>query len=64
MKQYSKSKWRIEIPKIGLVAPIKDGTTQDVLALAVGHFPESNTYKEMLHLQDTIEDIIVIFLRI
>ncbi len=45
MKQYSKSKWRIEIPKIGLVAPIKDGTTQDVLALAVGHFPESNTYK-------------------
>ena len=44
-KQYSNSKWRIEIPKIGLVAPIKDGTTQDILALAVGHFPESNTYK-------------------
>lgn len=45
IKQYSKSKWRIEIPKIGLVAPIKDGTTQDVLSLAVGHFTESNTYK-------------------
>ena len=35
------STWRIEIPKIGLIAPIKSGTTQDVLATAVGHFEES-----------------------
>ncbi len=45
IKQNYKTNWRIEIPKIGLVAPIKDGTTQDVLASAVGHFPESNTYR-------------------
>ena len=32
------SNWRIEIPKIGLVAPIKSGTTQDILKTAVGHF--------------------------
>ena len=45
IKQNYKTNWRIEIPKIGLVAPIKDGTTHDVLASAVGHFPESNTYR-------------------
>lgn len=39
------SKWRIEIPKIGLIAPIKSGTTQDVLATAVGHFRESEDWK-------------------
>ena len=38
------SKWRIEIPKISLVAPIKEGTSQDILATAVGHFEESNKY--------------------
>ncbi len=35
------SEWRIEIPAINLIAPIKSGTTQDVLAIAVGHFTES-----------------------
>lgn len=39
-----KSKWRVEIPKIGINAPIKSGTTQDVLATAVGHFPETNKW--------------------
>lgn len=38
------SKWRVEIPKIGINAPIKSGTTQDVLATAVGHFPETNKW--------------------
>ena len=33
--------WRIEIPKIGVNAPIKSGTSQAVLATAVGHFEES-----------------------
>lgn len=42
---YVNSKWRIEIPKIGLIAPIKSGTTQDVLATAVGHFQESEDWK-------------------
>ena len=36
--------WKIEIPKIGLIAPIKEGTTQDILAVAVGHFNESNIW--------------------
>ena len=47
---YSKQKeieniWRIEIPKIGLIAPIKSGTTQEILATAVGHFNESQKYR-------------------
>lgn len=32
------NEWRIKIPKINIDAPIKSGTTQDVLAIAVGHF--------------------------
>lgn len=35
------NKWRIKIPKINLNAPIKSGTTQDILAQAVGHFEQS-----------------------
>lgn len=34
-------KWKIEIPKISLKAPIKSGTSQNVLAIAVGHFEET-----------------------
>lgn len=33
-----KNEWRIKIPKINIDAPIKKGTTQDILATAVGHF--------------------------
>lgn len=39
------SSWRIEIPKIGVIAPIKEGTTQEILGTAVGHFPGTNTYR-------------------
>ena len=39
-----KNKWRIKIPRINLDAPIKSGTTQDVLAQAVGHFNESTEW--------------------
>ena len=39
------SKWIIEIPKINLLAPIKEGTSQEVLADAVGHFEESEKYE-------------------
>lgn len=44
MQAIKNSKWRVEIPKIGINAPIKSGTTQDVLATAVGHFPETNKW--------------------
>lgn len=39
-----KAKWRIEIPKINVIAPIKSGTTQDVLAAAVGHFEQTDKW--------------------
>lgn len=37
------NKWRIKIPKININAPIKNGTSQAILATAVGHF--ENTTK-------------------
>ena len=41
----NQSKWIIEIPKINLLAPIKEGTSQEVLGDAVGHFEESEKYE-------------------
>ena len=41
----NKEKWIIEIPKLNLLAPIKEGTSQEVLADAVGHFEESKKYE-------------------
>ncbi len=46
LKQYVKTKdrniiediWQIEIPKISLVAPIAEGTSQEVMLEYVGHF--------------------------
>lgn len=38
------NEWRIKIPKINVDAPIRAGTSQDVLALAVGHFPETTSW--------------------
>ena len=38
------NKWRIKIPKINVDAPIKTGTSQEVLALSVGHFPDTTTW--------------------
>lgn len=37
--------WRIKIPKIGLDAPILDGTDDETLKKAVGHFSESSTWE-------------------
>lgn len=34
--------WSIEIPKISLNAPIKEGTSQQVMLEAVGHFTETS----------------------
>lgn len=41
----TKSKWRIEIPKINLEAPIIEGTTQECLSMAVGHFEDTDAWK-------------------
>lgn len=38
------NKWRIKIPRININAPIKDGTTQEILATAVGHFEETTKW--------------------
>ena len=35
-------KWEIEIPKIDLVAPISEGTSQEVMLEYVGHFEDTN----------------------
>ena len=39
--QNLENNWRIKIPKINVDAPIISGTTQDILAISVGHFKES-----------------------
>ena len=36
--------WQIEIPKIELIAPIAEGTSQEVMLEFVGHFEETKTY--------------------
>ena len=38
------NEWRIKIPKINVNAPIRTGYSQDILALAVGHFPETTSW--------------------
>jgi len=37
-----KKTWQIEITKIDLIAPIKQGTTQEVMKEYVGHFENTN----------------------
>ena len=36
--------WQVEIPAIDLVAPISEGTTQEVMEEYVGHFEETNLW--------------------
>lgn len=40
-----KKLWQIEIPTINLVAPIKQGTSQEVMLNYVGHFEETSMWK-------------------
>lgn len=40
-----KENWKVEIPKIGLSAPIAEGTSQEVMREYVGHFEASNFWK-------------------
>lgn len=37
--------WEIEIPKISLLAPIAEGTTQEVMRKYVGHFENTSFWK-------------------
>lgn len=39
------SAWRISIPKLGLDVHIEEGTSQDILLKAVGHFEETTKWK-------------------
>lgn len=42
---YSTNVWRIKIPKLNLDAPITEGTSQEVLSRAVGHFEQTDKWK-------------------
>ena len=37
--------WQIEIPKINLIAPINEGTSQEIMLEYVGHFENTSTWK-------------------
>lgn len=37
--------WQVEIPAIGLIAPIAEGTTQEVMLKDVGHFENTKFWK-------------------
>lgn len=37
--------WQVEIPKISLVAPIAEGTSQEVMLEFVGHFEDTSDWK-------------------
>ena len=48
LKEYEKisaEEWQIEIPIIGLIAPIAQGTTQEVMREYVGHFEHTSLWK-------------------
>lgn len=38
MPKIINSEWKLEIPTLNLIAPIKKGTTQEVLKTGIGHF--------------------------
>lgn len=37
--------WQVEIPKIGLTAPIAQGTSQEVMSKYVGHFENTKFWE-------------------
>ena len=37
--------WKLEIPKIALNAPIKEGTSQEIIAQTIGHFTETPMFE-------------------
>lgn len=42
---YSTNVWRIKIPKLNLDAPITEGTSQEALSIAVGHFEQTDKWE-------------------
>ena len=41
LKQTNESTWKLEIPKIELIASIAEGTSEEVLDIYIGHFKET-----------------------
>lgn len=44
IKEHKEQIWQIEIPKINLVAPISEGTSQEVMLEFVGHFENTSIW--------------------
>lgn len=44
-EKISAEEWQVEIPIIGLIAPIAEGTTQEIMREYVGHFEHTNLWK-------------------
>lgn len=43
-EMYEENIWQVEIPSIDLVAPISEGTSQEVMREFVGHFENTNIW--------------------
>lgn len=43
-EEYEKDIWQVEIPKISLIAPISEGTSQEVMLEFVGHFESTSKW--------------------
>ncbi len=43
-EEKTKDIWQVEIPAINLVAPISEGTSQEVMLEYVGHFEDTSTW--------------------
>jgi len=44
-EKISAEEWQVEIPSIGLAAPIAEGTTQEIMREYVGHFEHTSLWK-------------------
>lgn len=43
-EEYEEDIWQVEIPKINLIAPISEGTSQEVMLEFVGHFENTSSW--------------------
>lgn len=44
-EKFKEDVWQVEIPKINLVAPISEGTSQEVMLEFVGHFEDTSKWQ-------------------
>ncbi len=44
-EEFQEDIWQVEIPKINLVAPISEGTSQEVMLEFVGHFEDTSKWQ-------------------